>query len=537
MRDNSIPDKMEYPVFIRNKFMNILFFFVICGILFSSPVTSNSTSPDPFFENTIAAQHIQVSNCTINPAVLMPGDQATVTILLTNTGTDTGVGINSASISSEDIHILSSKYGKVGSIGPSNSMSFTYTLKAGDKNGIYYPVFSTEFRGTYFLRYPFKVEVQDIPLDASIFEKPNTWADDKKEKIILHVGNRRDNELTGIIIVPHSGPHEVFPASYIIGTLTPGEVREVPFNVTPHGEGPIDFAVEYKNGINIHNTSCTLPLTIGKNKKEANLFISNVDITSTGEHIRVKGDVSNSGLETANGVTVTSKNPAEPVFPNKEYGVGILKASEFSNFEVTFTAPLNCSEVPLVTSFKDADGRIISTETQVNISSASVMNMTDLLLPGEEPDLLPGVSNNSLQIGVLLLVILIGFMLYWRRKQRYPTERVTRMGIQVNGGNTTPLQKTGTKKPQLPDGNHNRFQEGIKLYQQEDFVKAAEIFHQIVVEDRMNHRAWNAYGICLTRLKEYQAAHDCYENALMLEPGNMSYERNKDRNEVKSQES
>ena len=170
MRDNSIPDQIGYPVCIRKKFRNILFSFVIYGLLFSSLVTSNSTSPDPFFENTIAAQHIQVSNCTLNPTVLMPGDLATVTIILTNTGTDTGVGINSASISSKDMNILSSNYGKVGSIGPSNSMSFTYTLKAGDKNGIYYPVFSTEFRGTYFLRYPFKVEVQDIPLDSSIFE-------------------------------------------------------------------------------------------------------------------------------------------------------------------------------------------------------------------------------------------------------------------------------------------------------------------------------------------------------------------------------
>ena len=321
----------------------------------------------------------------------------------------------------------------------------------------------------------------------------------------------------------------MFPTSYIIGTLTPGEVREVPFNVTPHGGGPIDFAVEYKNGINIHNTSCTLPVTIGKNKKEANLFISNVDISSAGDHIKVKGDVSNSGIETANGVTVTSKNPAEPVFPNKEYGVGILKASEFSNFEVTFTAPLTCSEVPLVTSFKDADGRMISTETLVNISAASAMNMTDLQMPGEEPDLIQGVSNNNLLIGGLILVILIGIILYWHRKRRCPTVRATRMGIQADGGNTTPLQKTGVKKCTTPDGNHTRFQEGMKLYQKEEFVKAAEIFHQIVVDDGMNHRAWNAYGICLTRLGEYQAAHDCYENALMLEPGNMSYERNKDK--------
>ncbi len=520
------------------KILVVAIFFAGLVIISAS---GDDSATDPFYENTIAAQHILVANCTLNPAVLMPGDLATVTILLLNTGTTKGVGISSAVLNSKDIRILSDNYGNVGSIGPSNYMPLTFTIQAGQKTGIYYPVFSTEFRGTYFLRYPFKVEVQDIPLDVSVYGKPDTWADDKKEQILLNVGNRRDNMVSGVLIVPSPGSHEIYPKSYVVGNLDSGDSIIIPFNVTPHGENPVNFTVQYKNGVNLHEVNCSLPVTYGKNKKQADLFISNVEITNTGEYFKVRGDVSNSGIETAIGVTVTAKDPADPVFPNKEYGVGILKASEFSNFEVTFQVPPGISEVPLVTSFKDGDGRIISKETPVNLSSVLVaMNSTEMGPPMQESETPFGIPSDLILGAGAVLVILIGIVLFRRRSSQSSFTKVKRLSHVRLSQEITPLPiepDNGSYTTNSPNLSQNGYKEAMALYQKGEFKSAAEKFHALVEENRMNHRAWNGYGICLTRLGEYQAAKDCYENALLLDPGNISYEKNKEINAKKSQKS
>ncbi|PKL59289.1 MAG: hypothetical protein CVV33_08615 [Methanomicrobiales archaeon HGW-Methanomicrobiales-4] len=73
----------------------------------------------------------------------------------------------------------------------------------------------------------------------------------------------------------------------------------------------------------------------------------------------------------------------------------------------------------------------------------------------------------------------------------------------------------------------------MDFYQNGDFTRAAELFHQIVQADKTNHKAWNAYGICLTKHGEYDVAAGCYENAIRLDQGNRKYQKNFEINEKK----
>lgn len=77
------------------------------------------------------------------------------------------------------------------------------------------------------------------------------------------------------------------------------------------------------------------------------------------------------------------------------------------------------------------------------------------------------------------------------------------------------------------------FDEGMKLFRSGDVPGACEQFHQAVEQDENNHKAWNALGICLSKSGEHEDADTCFENALMLDPGNSTYERNRERNSLK----
>jgi len=77
------------------------------------------------------------------------------------------------------------------------------------------------------------------------------------------------------------------------------------------------------------------------------------------------------------------------------------------------------------------------------------------------------------------------------------------------------------------------FDEGMKLFRSGDVPGACEQFHQAVEQDENNHKAWNALGICLSKTGEHEDADTCFENALMLDPGNATYERNREKNSIK----
>ncbi len=77
------------------------------------------------------------------------------------------------------------------------------------------------------------------------------------------------------------------------------------------------------------------------------------------------------------------------------------------------------------------------------------------------------------------------------------------------------------------------FDDGIKAFKEGEYHQAAEYFVNVTELDSQNHKAWNALGICLSKMGDYEQASICFDNALLIAPNNETYERNKTKNKVK----
>ena len=127
----------------------------------------------------------------------------------------------------------------------------------------------------------------------------------------------------------------------------------------------------------------------------------------------VTGDVTNAGLEIAKSVVVSSGSPGVPVDPYKEYVVGSLNPDDFSSFEITFKTDRETT-VPLVITYKDADGNIFSKEYPIEIDGGFVAASGSSSETG-------GLSVTVIAVIVIVVVLVagaIGHSWYTSRRKR-----------------------------------------------------------------------------------------------------------------------
>ncbi len=354
-----------------------------------------------------SASQIGVMDVTLDPEVFFPHDTGTVTIVIKNTGTDP-VELSRVNLQgTRSISIIESPhYTGIGRLGSGDTMTTSFTIRAGSDEGIFYPRFSLNFVPTGNMMFPVQLKVDKTPIDAGITTRPDIFMEGKKDTVVVSLGNPRENALSGVTITPQTGIADTVPTSIFIGTLEPGEIKDATFSVTPTGTGDLTFNVEYRNGQNRHSVPLTIPVVPGTAKRVAEPIVSNVEVSSITGGYRITGDVSNAGLETARSVVMTTKDPAEPIDPFRVYVVGALDADDFSSFEVTFAAK-DAETVPLVTRYRDDDGNLYEEITHVTIRSG--------LMPVAEQD--GGMSPLVIGIIGLSVVIVAGALLYSRKKR------------------------------------------------------------------------------------------------------------------------
>jgi hypothetical protein len=375
--------------------------FMLC--MMAAPAFAQETSTTTATDSASAAAQVTVTEKTIDPAVLMKGDEATVTVTITNNG-DESVPISRVFMSDADLSILEDSYDSVGSIGAGNSMTFTFTVRADVPDGIYYPRFSVNFRNAPSLRDYIPVKVESTELEVSVVTRPDTFSIGNKETIVLRVGNPRENTVNGVSIVPLGEGVDVEQSSYFIGRLDPDQSANVSFDITPQETTNLTFHVAYRNGFNTHILDRTLPIVISEDKKAAQPVVSNIVMTSSGNSYTITGDVTNAGLKVANSVIITTGAPAVPVEPNKIYVVGSLDPDDFSSFEVNFRAE-NVTRVPLLIQYRDEDGNSFERETQVTLNRTASNEE-----PGEFPVAIAAVL-------VAAALVIAGVIVYsWKRK-------------------------------------------------------------------------------------------------------------------------
>ncbi len=377
-------------------FLSVMLVMLSC-ILLTAPVAADAVSE-------AAAAQVSVTHVEIDPAIFFSGDTGTITVEITNSGNEK-VAISRVTLYDNDITVLSNSYDAAGSIGAGNKMDFTFTVRADTISGIYYPVFSVDYRDAGYLRYPITLKVDDTPLKIAILDRPDTFSIGKKDVVNLSVGNPRDNQVNGVIVYPEGSGFGVTPSSFFIGALDPDSSREVSFSITPEQSSDVTIRVDYKNGINKHTATVTAPVTMGESKKQADPILSNINVESKNGIYSLTGDVTNAGLETANSVVITTSGGVMPVDPYRSYVVGSLKPDDFSSFENTFIAE-NVTHAEVVVTFKDQDGNTFTRSTTFEVPGGQPVHGTESSLP------LP-------VIGLIIAVaaVILGIILYsWRRR-------------------------------------------------------------------------------------------------------------------------
>jgi len=103
-------------------------------------------------------------------------------------------------------------------------------------------------------------------------------------------------------------------------------------------------------------------------------------------------------------VTVTTQGEVTPVDPYKVYVVGALEPDDIASFDVSFRAKATVGEVPVLVTYKDNEGNIITSTSNVEINSQA--------LSGQSAE--PSRFTNLL-IWMLVIVIAAVFIYFWRR--------------------------------------------------------------------------------------------------------------------------
>ncbi|MDO9324846.1 MAG: hypothetical protein Q7T80_07810, partial [Methanoregula sp.] len=113
-----------------------------------------------------------------------------------------------------------------------------------------------------------------------------------------------------------------------------------------------------------------LPIKIGNDQTAAVPVVNNVVLTVKGSFYVLTGDITNTGISDAKGLTVTVGSPAKATGTYAEYAIGSLSSDDANSFEVTFTSQ-DLTSVPVVMLWKDAEGNDYSLTKNLNLGSAS----------------------------------------------------------------------------------------------------------------------------------------------------------------------
>jgi hypothetical protein len=226
------------------------------------------------------------------------------------------------------------------------------------------------------------------------------------DKVVLSVGNPRQNALSGVMVTPQGTGFTVSPSAVFIGALPPNAQATASFNLTPAENASIGFEVVYYNGPNRHATALPLQVEYGESKTRADLVLSNIVVEMTTGVYKLTGDVNNAGLTEARSVVIEPGEGVIPADPYPRYVIGSLQPDDFASFELDFRAE-NRTTVPLVISYKDAAGNPFEQQTEVSLALNSTAGSA---APG-----------GSLPLGWIALAIVlaagVGYLIYrsWRR--------------------------------------------------------------------------------------------------------------------------
>ena len=333
----------------------------------SSTTGSTATSASTSIDNSAL---VTVSNVVMDPEIFFPYEEGTITVTLTNAGTS-AIGLTDPSILGNKIHVVQEDdLGTTTYIGAGETVTYSFDVTVDPPDGTYYALFTVGTVGGSPVHYPIPIIVNSAPLKAVITDEPTPFALSTPGNVTVSLINCRDGALQNIEVTAEGNGADVSPQQVFVASLDADNSTDVDFEITPHQDSNVTFYVTYQNGDNDHSVNVTLPITLGADKTAAVPILNDVVLTTSGSGYDLTGDITNAGISDAEGVVVTVGSPAKGTGTYPVYAIGSISSDDSGSFEVTFTSS-DLSSLPVVISWKDANGNDYSLTKTLDLSSSS----------------------------------------------------------------------------------------------------------------------------------------------------------------------
>jgi hypothetical protein len=420
-------------------FSIILLLLMISVIPVVSAATDSSTTSTTT-STTSTSSLLYVTSVEMDPAVLYPYEQGTISITLGNSGT-TSIGLTNPDIFSDTVDVVDKDSWKTMSyIASGSTITYSFLISAEPPEGSHFAIFSVETKDGYLFHYPLLITVDSTDIMAGISDAPNVYPLAIEKTVNLSIINPRDGVIDNIHVTASGSGVTISPSEKYVSSLAAQSSVDVPFTVTPSESTNLTFHISYQSGDIDHSTDVFLPINIGNDKTAAVPVVNNIALTDKGSYYDVTGDITNTGITAAKGLTVTVGSPARATGTYAEYAIGSLASDDAGSFEVTFTTTA-LSSVPLVMLWKDAEGNDYSVTKTLNLgaasgsdsnSSASKTSASTGMGAGGPQGMggaPPGMSSTSLFSGssssgissfypviAAVILVIVGIVLYTKRK-------------------------------------------------------------------------------------------------------------------------
>jgi hypothetical protein len=201
---------------------------------------------------------VTITEYKVTPSVLMPASMGTVTVTIKNTAasasisertgplssdlagttkvTDINVYIENVHLEENGIEVLSEDFKRVGELGPGQSTTITFAIRAPTKSGMYFPEVWIDTYGGRSTRYPIPVNVNTasgiqkqaiLIMDSSLAGSVNPGDEIPVTLTMRNAGQLLADDVTLKITNVSSSVAPKSTDLYHLGTISPGEQKTV----------------------------------------------------------------------------------------------------------------------------------------------------------------------------------------------------------------------------------------------------------------------------------------------------------------------
>ena len=384
-----------------------------------------------------AEPSLMVTDYSLSPEVLLPGDNAILTVTITNTET-TGAESTTSTIGNsqtttteflaatiENIYITAdgdgdylvsarNNFPDLGNLASGASIVIDFALSAHENitEGLYFPTINIDVEDYQDVQFPIPVRVSQLSAYLLPKEIPSKISSSGSTQITLTAVNRRESTTEDVTISANDeSSFEVSPQTLYIGSLASQSSQDLSFALHPKklGTHTIPFTISYRNGENIHSDTITLSIEVSETADVSPVLYDIPNSLAHGSSERITLEVFNAKTETINGVIVIAITNLT-VIPS-EYFIGSMDPDDVfsASFDIqTDSNPVGNYSIGFKVSFKQNNNYFESPSVSrtVQVVEAGPVQQGDATV------LYAGV------VIVVILLIIVGYYIMQRRRHK-----------------------------------------------------------------------------------------------------------------------